>query len=112
MTVINRLFDQFKSLRRFPVPIAIAVALSVLVNLEVAGLDKWGNLLVEVNFALAGAFLATVLVGLAEESRSLGKIPTVVASMAAAAVIAALQMFHGKQLAAVIMDTGGMEGRS
>ncbi len=96
MTVISRLFDQFKSLRRFPVPITVAVSLSVLMNLEVAGLDKWGDLLVEVNFALVGALLAAVIVALAGEGRSLGKIPTHRASIVAVVAIAALQLLHGK----------------
>jgi hypothetical protein len=97
MSFIIRFFGQFKSLRRFPVPVAIALLLTVLVNLEIMDLVRLADPLESAAiFALAGAFLAAVIVDLVAESRSLGRIVKLTASIGAALAIAALQLLHGK----------------
>ena len=40
MGFIIRLLGQFRSLRRFPVPVAIAILLTILVNLEIMLLSQ------------------------------------------------------------------------
>ena len=96
MSFIIRLLGQFRSLRRFPVPVAIAILLTVLVNLEIIFLSQLEPLEAEAIFALAGALIAALIVDLVAEGRAVGKFAKITGAICAAAAIAALQLFHGK----------------
>lgn len=97
MSFIIRLLGQFRSLRRFPEPVAIALLLTILVNLEIALISQFQTTLeAEAIYALAGAFFAALIIDLAAEPRSLSKIAKLSGAIGAATVIAALQLLHGK----------------
>jgi Domain of unknown function (DUF4153) len=96
MSLVVRLLGQFRSLSRFPVPVAIALLLAIVVNLEIVLLSQLLPLEAEAIFALAGAFLAAVIVELVAEGRELNKMVKLTCVIGVGAAIAALQVFHGR----------------
>lgn len=97
MNFRGRLPGQLRSLGRFPVPVASAVVLALLLNLQIADVIAIGDVReAQVIFALVGASLAAVTVDLWASSRHLSTATTIGVSVAAAAAVAALQVFHGR----------------
>ena len=96
MSIAKRLLSQFRSLRRFPVPIAIALLLTIVANLDIALLSTLQPFEAEAIFALVGALFAALIADLATESRGLSKRARLAGAIGAAATIAALQLAHGK----------------
>jgi hypothetical protein len=98
MKLFSRLPEQLRSIARFPVPVAVCVALTVFLNLQIAGFvtisDRFEG---EVIFASVGAALASLIAALWSDSRRLSVIAGVSAGVVAAAVAAALIQFsHGE----------------
>jgi hypothetical protein len=96
MSFIVRLLGQFRSLRRFPVPVAISLLLTILVNLQIVLLSQLGPLEAEAIYGLLGAFFAALIVDLVAEGRGFREIAKLTSSIGAGAAIAVLQLLHGK----------------
>jgi len=93
---VTRLFDQFRSLRRFPVPIAYVLLLTLLVDFEITFLSRLGPLATEAIYALGAAVFASLLVDLAAEGRSLNPLRKLAGAIGAGLAAATLQLLHGK----------------
>jgi hypothetical protein len=88
--------EQVRSLSRFPIPVAIATSLAVLLNLQLAHIIHLGNSLEsELIFACAGAFLASFAAHLWAISRNLAIGANLGTALAAASAAAIIQHFRG-----------------
>jgi Domain of unknown function (DUF4153) len=109
VTFLSRVPEQLRSIGRFPVPVAVCVALSVLLNLQIAGFiamsDRFEG---EVIFASVGAALAGLIAALWSDSRRLSFIAGLFAGVVAAAVAALLQFSHGEVYTQDIVVVGGL----
>ena len=96
MKFLSRVPEQLRSIGRFPVPVAVSVVLTVLLNLQIAGFiamsDRFEG---EVIFASASAALAGLIAALWSDSHQLSAIAGVIAGLLAAAAAALLQFSHG-----------------
>ncbi len=91
----SELPEQFRTLGRFPIPVALCIALAVLLNLQIAHLIVLAPYESEIIFAAAGAFLASLAVVLWFRARAFTTIGSIMASAAAALLAALLQFSHG-----------------
>lgn len=109
MKFLSRVPEQLRSIGRFPVPVAVSVALTVLLNLQIAGFivmsDRFEG---EVISASAGAFLAELIAALWSDTRSLSVISGVFAGVVAAAAAALLQFSHGEVYTQDALVIGGL----
>lgn len=89
--------EQVRSLLRFPIPVAIATSLAVLLNLQLAHVIYYWNesLERELIFACTGAFLASFAAHLWAISRNLGTSANLGTALAAAGAVALIQYFRG-----------------
>ena len=93
---LTRLLEQFKSLRRFPVPVACVLLLTLVVNLEIALVVGATPLAGEAIFGLIAGILASLIVDLSTEGSALNPVSRLVVSIGAAVAAIALQLLHGK----------------
>jgi hypothetical protein len=94
-TVLN-LPEQVRSLSRFPIPVAIATSLAVLLNLQVAHIIRMSDTLEsQLIFACSAAFLASFAAHLWALSRNLSTLWNLGTALAAAGAAAAIQYAHG-----------------
>ena len=109
MKLFSRLPEQLRSIGRFPVPVAVSVALTVLLNLQIAGFiamsDRFEG---EVIFAFVGAALAGLIAALWLESRRLSVIAGVLAGGVAAAAAALLLFSRGEVYTQDVVVVGGL----
>jgi hypothetical protein len=109
MKLLSRVPEQLRSIGRFPVPVAVCVVLTVLLNLQIADFiamsDRFEG---EVNFASAGAFLAGLIAALWSDTRRLSVIAGVLTGVVAAAAAALLQFSHGEVYTQDIVVVGGL----
>lgn len=95
MKLIFRLPEQFRSLSRFPIPVAVSVAAAIFFNLEIAGLWRLTDRLeVESIFAFQAAFLAALIAALWSNARPLSPVGNVLTSLLAATLAVTLQLSH------------------
>ena len=89
--------EQVRALSRFPIPVAIATSLAVLLNLQLAHVIYYWNesLERELIFACTGAFLASFAAHLFAISRNLGTSANLGTALAAAGAAAVIQYFRG-----------------
>ena len=94
-TVLN-LPEQVRSLSRFPIPVAIATSLAVLLNLQVAHIIRMSDTLEsQMIFACSAAFLASFAAHLWALNRNLATVWNLGTALAAAGAAAAIQYLHG-----------------
>ncbi|MGC2758625.1 DUF4153 domain-containing protein [Candidatus Binatus sp.] len=109
MKFLSRVPKQLRSIGRFPVPVAMCVALTVLLNLQIAGFiamsDRFEG---EVIFASVAAALAALIAALWSDTHRLSAIAGVIAGLAAAAVAASLQFSHGEVYTQDVVVVGGL----
>ena len=88
--------EQVRSLSRFPIPVAIATGLAVLLNLQTAHVIHMSDSLErELILACAGAFLASFAAHLWAIGRNLATSANLGAALAVAGAAALMQYFHG-----------------
>jgi hypothetical protein len=106
---LSRVPEQLRSIGRFPVSVAVCVALTILLNLQIAGFiamsDRFEG---EVIFGSVGAALAGLIAALWSDSRRLSVITGVIVGLLAAAMAALLQFSHGTVYAQDIVAVGGL----
>lgn len=109
MKFLSRVPEQLRSIGRFPVPVAVCVVLTVVLNLQIAGIiamsDRFEG---EIIFASVGAALAGLIAALWSDSHRLSAIAGVVAGLVAASVAALLQFSHGEVYAQDVVAVGGL----
>jgi len=93
---LEQLREQFRSLRRFPVPVACVLVLAALVNFDIAFITSLTPLEYESTYALIAAVLAALIVDLIAEARRLTSLTRFLIGIVFAVAIAALQLSHGK----------------
>jgi hypothetical protein len=88
--------EQIRSLSRFPIPVAIATSLAVLLNLQVADVIHMSDSLeIQLFFACSGAFLASFAAHLWAISRNLSTSANLGTALVAAGAAAVIQHFRG-----------------
>jgi hypothetical protein len=88
--------EQIRSMLRFPIPVAIATSLAVLLNLQLAHVIHMSDSFeTELIFACAGAFLASFAGHLWAIGRNLGISANLGTALAAAGTAAVIQHFRG-----------------
>jgi hypothetical protein len=96
MKVALNLPDQVRSLSRFPIPVAIATSLAILLNLQVAHIIRMSDTLEsQLIFAFSAAFLAGFAAHLWALRRNLATVWNLGTALAAAGAAAAIQSLHG-----------------
>ena len=93
---LGQVLEQFRSLRRFQVPVALVLLLAAVVNLEIAFVSNLTTLEAEAIPALIGAVLAALIFDLFAEGRRLSRFAKLAGALLFAAIVVALQMWHGK----------------
>jgi hypothetical protein len=106
---LSRVPEQLRSIGRFPVPVAVCVVLTVLLNLQISGFiaisDRFEG---EIIFASVAAALAGLIAALWSDSQRLSAIAGVMAGLGAAAVAAFLQLSHGEFYTQDVVVVGGL----
>jgi hypothetical protein len=88
--------EQIRSLSRFPIPVALATSLAVLLNLQLAHVIHMSDSLEsELIFACAGAFLASFAAHLWAIGRNLGISANLGTALTAAGAAVVIQYFRG-----------------
>ena len=109
MKLFSRLPEQLRSIGRFPVPVAVCVALTVFLNLQIAGFvaisDRFEG---EVIFASVGAALAGLIAALWSDSRRFRVMAGVLAGVVAAAAAGLIQFSHGEAYTQDVVVVGGL----
>ncbi len=96
MKLTAKLPDQLRSLSRFPVPIAIAVAAAIFFNLEIAGLvTVRDQLQAEIDFALSAGFFGSLGVSLWSVARKANVVVGTAAAGLVSLALGAMQFSHG-----------------
>jgi Domain of unknown function (DUF4153) len=109
MRVTARLPGRIRSLGRFPIPVAVSVALTIYLNLHIAALlPAAGRYANQVSFAAAAAFLAALAMSLWLRARLAGCLTSTLASAAAAAAAALLQFSHGNLFSQDLVVVGAL----
>jgi hypothetical protein len=94
--LIARLPEQFRSLIRFPIPVAVCVAAALFLNLQIAGVVTVADRLeTEIISATGAAFLAGLIAALWSNARPFGLVESVLISIFAATLAVLLQVSHG-----------------
>jgi Domain of unknown function (DUF4153) len=106
---LSRVPEQLRSIGRFPIPVAVSVVLTVILNLQIAGFiamsDRFEG---EVIFASAGAALAGLIAALWSGNRSISVISGIFAGVVAATAAASLQFSHGEVYTQDVVVIGGL----
>jgi hypothetical protein len=106
---LSRVPEQLRSIGRFPVPVAVCLVLTVLLNLQISDFiamsDRFEG---EVIFASASAALAGLIAALWSDSHRLSAIAGAIAGLLAAAVAALLQFSHGTVYTQDVVAVGGL----
>src|ERR1700685_2684901 len=109
MKFLSRVPEQLRSIGRFPVPVAVCIVLTVLLNLQIAEFiamsDRFEG---EVIFASASAALAGLIAALWSNSHRFSAIAGLIAGLLAAAAAALLQFSHGEVYTQDVAAVGGL----
>jgi hypothetical protein len=109
MKFLSRVPEQLRSIGRFPVPVAVCIVLTVLLNLQIAEFiamsDRFEG---EVIFASASAALAGLIAALWSNSHRFSAIAGLIAGLLAAAAAALLQFSHGEVYTQDVVAVGGL----
>lgn len=109
MKLFSRLPEQLRSIGRFPIPVAVCIALTVFLNLHIAGFvaisDRFEG---EVIFASVAAALASLIAALWADSRRFRVMAGVLAGVVAAAAAGLIQFSHGEAYTQDVVVVGGL----
>lgn len=109
MRFLARVPEQLRSLERFPVPVALSGGLTVVLNLQIAGLISMSERFEsELVFASITAFFAALIFALWVTSRSIGTVAGLIGGIVAAGAVTLLQISHGRVYSQDVVAIGSL----